>query len=40
MIREGYINKIIFTSEDTGYTVFSVETADGEDVSYAAIRAL
>ena len=32
MIREGYINKIIFTSEDTGYTVFSVETADGEDV--------
>lgn len=32
MIREGYINKIIFTSEDTGYTVFSVETSDGDDV--------
>ena len=32
MIREGYINKIIFNSEDTGYTVFSVETADGDEV--------
>ena len=38
MIREGYINKIIFTSEDTGYTVFSVETSDGDDVFVGEIE--
>lgn len=31
MVREGYIEKIIYSSEETGYTVFSVETADGEE---------
>ncbi len=31
MTREGYIEKIIYSSEETGYAVFSVETTDGEE---------
>ena len=31
MIREGYIEKIIYRSDETGYTVFSVETTEGEE---------
>ena len=32
MVREGYIEKIIWEKEETGYTVFSVETTEGEEV--------
>ena len=32
MVCEGYIEKIIYRSEDTGYTVFSVETTEGEEI--------
>jgi len=32
MVREGYIEKIIYRSEETGYTVFSVETTEGEEI--------
>ncbi len=31
MTREGYIEKIIYKSEDTGYAVFNVEGEDGEE---------
>ena len=31
MICEGYIEKIIYRNEDTGYTVFAVETTEGEE---------
>ncbi len=32
MIREGYINKIIYQNEDNGYAVFVVETSEGDDI--------
>ena len=32
MVREGYIERIIYRSEETGYTVFSVETTEGDEV--------
>lgn len=32
MVREGYIEKIIFKNEDNGYAVFTVEGEDGEDI--------
>ena len=32
MLREGYINKIIYTSSETGYSVFLVETDEGDDI--------
>ncbi|MBR0147464.1 MAG: ATP-dependent RecD-like DNA helicase [Eubacterium sp.] len=32
MVCEGYIEKIIYRSEETGYTVFSVETTEGEEI--------
>ena len=32
MVREGYIEKIIFRNEETLYTVLSVETTEGEEV--------
>ena len=32
MVREGYIEKIIYRSEETGYTVFSVEMEEGEEI--------
>ncbi len=31
MEREGYIEKVIYKNDDTGYAVFSVETEDGEE---------
>ena len=32
MNLEGYIEKIIYRNEETGYTVFSVETTEGSDI--------
>ena len=32
MVCEGYIEKIIYRNEETGYTVFAVETTEGEDI--------
>ena len=32
MVREGYIEKIIWDNGETGYTVFSVETTEGEEI--------
>lgn len=32
MVREGYIEKIIYKNEDNGYAVFAVEGEDGEDI--------
>ena len=32
MTREGYIEKIIYKNEENGYTVFSVEGDDGEEI--------
>ena len=32
MVREGYIEKIIYRNEDNGYSVFTVETTEGEEV--------
>lgn len=32
MILEGYVSKIIYQNEDNSYTVFVVETADGDEV--------
>lgn len=32
MTREGYIERIIYKSEETGYAVFSVEGEDGEEI--------
>ena len=32
MIREGYIEKIIFRNEENGYAVFNVETVEGDEI--------
>ena len=32
MILEGYVSKIIYQNDDNSYTVFVVETADGDEV--------
>lgn len=32
MTREGYVEKIIYTNEENGYAVFSVEESDGEEI--------
>ena len=32
MVCEGYIEKIIYRNEETGYTVFVVETTEGEEI--------
>ena len=32
MVREGYIEKVIYKNEDNGYAVFSVEGDDGEEI--------
>lgn len=32
MTREGYIEKIIYTNEDNGYSVFHVEGEDGDEI--------
>ena len=32
MVREGYIEKIIYRNDDNGYSVFTVETTEGEEV--------
>lgn len=32
MIREGYVEKVIYKNEDNGYAVFTVEGEDGEDI--------
>ncbi len=32
MIREGYIDKIIYKNEENGYAVFTVEGEDGEEI--------
>ena len=32
MVREGYIERIIFRNDETAYTVLSVETTEGEEV--------
>ena len=32
MIQEGYINKIIYQNDENGYTVFSVETSEGDEI--------
>ena len=32
MIREGYIEKIVYKSDETGYCVMSVEGDEGEEI--------
>lgn len=32
MVREGYVEKVIYKNEDNGYAVFAVECEDGEDI--------
>ena len=32
MIREGYIEKIVYKSDETGYCVMSVEGEEGEEI--------
>ena len=32
MVQEGYINKIIYQNEDNGYSVFVVETSEGDEI--------
>ena len=32
MTREGYIERVIYTNEENGYAVFSVEGEDGEEI--------
>ena len=32
MIREGYIEKIVYKSNETGYCVMSVEGEEGEEI--------
>ncbi len=32
MVQEGYINKIIYQNEENGYSVFVVETSEGDDI--------
>ncbi len=32
MLREGYVEKVIYKNEDNGYAVFAVEGEDGEDI--------
>lgn len=37
MVLEGYISKIIYQNEDNGYSVFVVETADGDDTAVGLV---
>ena len=32
MIKEGYVEKVIYKNDDSGYAVFTVEGEDGEDI--------
>ena len=32
MVVEGYIGKIIYQNEENGYTVFQVETQEGDEI--------
>lgn len=32
MVKEGYIEKVIYKNDDNGYAVFTVSGEDGEDV--------
>lgn len=32
MVREGYVEKVVYKNEDNGYAVFAVEGEDGEDI--------
>ena len=32
MIKEGYVEKVIYKNDDNGYAVFTVEGEDGEDI--------
>ena len=38
MVREGYVEKVIYKNEDNGYAVFTVEGEDGEDVFVGNLR--
>ncbi|MFR5029641.1 MAG: hypothetical protein ACLTDF_13495 [Coprococcus sp.] len=38
MVREGYVEKVIYKNEDNGYAVFAVEGEDGEDIFVGNLR--
>lgn len=38
MVREGYVEKVIYKNDDNGYAVFTVEGEDGEDVFVGNLR--
>ena len=38
MVREGYVEKVIYKNDDNGYAVFTVEGEDGEDVFVGTLR--
>ena len=40
MIREGYIEKIVYKSDETGYCVMSVEGEEGEEIFVGSRRYL
>lgn len=40
MVREGYVEKVIYKNEDNGYAVFAVEGEDGEDILWGIFTAL
>lgn len=38
MVREGYVEKVIYKNDDNGYAVFTVEGEDGEDIFVGTLR--
>ena len=40
MVREGYVEKVIYKNDDNGYAVFTVEGEDGEDIFVGTLRSV
>lgn len=40
MIKEGYVEKVIYKNDDNGYAVFTVEGEDGEDIFVGTLHGI
>lgn len=40
MIKEGYVEKVIYKNDDNGYAVFTVECEDGEDIFVGTLHGI
>jgi len=40
VIKEGYVEKVIYKNDDNGYAVFTVEGEDGEDIFVGTLHGI